>query len=103
MKARASMDVSDGLLIDLKRLLEANGRGGELWLDCVPLAQPSSDLDVILKQVTGGDDYQTLLFAPEGVEFTGFTRIGRLTEAAEFKVLLDNSPINLPETLGFEH
>ncbi|MEM9226044.1 MAG: thiamine-phosphate kinase [Pseudomonadota bacterium] len=101
--ARASMDVSDGLLIDLERLVEVNGRGAVLQLEQVPLARPDCDVALALHQATGGDDYQILMITPPGQRFSDFTKIGRVTKALGLSVTFHGAPVNLPETLGFEH
>jgi thiamine-monophosphate kinase len=101
--ARASMDVSDGLLIDASRLAEASGCGVRLDLDHVPLARPTDDLDKILEQCTAGDDYKILMTAEPEVSIPGFTKFGMLTESRGLKLAYRESCVNLPSTLGFEH
>lgn len=102
-KAAASMDVSDGLFLDAKRLADASGCGVRLDLDAVPLAKPSTILDDIFKQCCAGDDYQVLLAAALGVDVPGFTQIGELTESAGLSLYLQGRRVNAPSTLGFEH
>ena len=67
--AHASMDVSDGLVGDLAKLLRASGLSGALDLARVPLspaaraycdAEPAA-LEIA---VTGGDDYEVLATVP---------------------------------------
>ena len=61
----ASIDISDGLLIDIQKLTKTSGLGGELWVDRVPL---SSAADTVVKNdpamlsniLSGGDDYELL-------------------------------------------
>jgi len=75
--ATASIDVSDGLLIDV-RLAQASGCGAQIALDEVPLARPGGNIENVLKQCTGGDDYKVLLAAPAAIDVLGFTQIGAL-------------------------
>ncbi len=115
--AHAMMDVSDGLLLDARRMAEASSCAIVIDLDQLPLsgafaAERGSGLQQRLFAATGGDDY-TLLAAlaadldpatlplPEG---TRITRIGSLV-AGEPGISLTScgEPIELPETLGFEH
>jgi len=103
VKASASMDISDGLLIDVLRLSQASGCGAEIDLDRVPLAQPSDGLDVVLEQCTGGDDYAVLVAAPQGAAMPGFTRIGVLTDKTGLSLRHKGKNVNVPVTLGFEH
>jgi thiamine-monophosphate kinase len=115
--ARASMDVSDGLLLDAWRMAEASGRGLAIDIDAVPLSaafvtERGSGIDARLFAAAGGDDY-ALLFAlrPELDPFTlslpsgtTMTRIGTFVEASVGLTLTsEGRPIPLPETLGYEH
>ncbi len=67
--ASAAMDVSDGLVGDLARLLRASGVGGELELAQVPLSDAARaaialDPSLLEAAMTGGDDYEILLALP---------------------------------------
>lgn len=101
--ATASMDVSDGLLIDASRLAEASGCGLQIDLETVPLAAPVADEAEILAQCTTGDDYQILIAAPSNLQIPGFSLIGRLTEEKGLQLHLQGEFVNPPSTLGFEH
>jgi thiamine-monophosphate kinase len=68
--ASAAMDVSDGLIGDLGKLLSASGVGAEVDLDAVPLsgaARAAIMADPALLELawTGGDDYEILCTASE--------------------------------------
>ena len=107
--ARAAMDVSDGLLGDLATLAEASGLAAEIELDRVPFAGAAANLVEMLDLASWGDDYQLLFTAdPQHAGFiqdSGFkvTRIGRLTEGGGLTATHCGKPVNLPETLAFEH
>lgn len=64
--ARAAMDVSDGLVGDLKLLCRASGVGAVLELGQVPLsgggkrAVATGGEELLVAMVTGGDDYEIL-------------------------------------------
>lgn len=95
--ASAAMDVSDGLVGDLAKLLAASMVGAEIELDAVPLSGPARNAimaDPALAELawTGGDDYEILCTVPEG-EYSslaaaaeaaglGLARIGRVTAEA---------------------
>jgi thiamine-monophosphate kinase len=115
--AHAMMDVSDGLLLDAWRMAEASGCGIAIDLDQLPLssafvAERGSGLQPRLFAATGGDDYAVLAALPLELdpatlplpEATRITRIGSLI-AGEPKISLTSGdePVELPETLGFEH
>ncbi|WP_439498827.1 thiamine-phosphate kinase [Bosea sp. (in: a-proteobacteria)] len=70
LHASAAMDVSDGLVGDLAKLLSASGVGAEIDLDTVPLsdaARAAIMADPALAELawTGGDDYEILCTASE--------------------------------------
>jgi len=69
--ATGLIDVSDGLLLDLERLLTASGVGARLDGDAVPWSPGffegclSLRLDPLLLSLTGGEDYELLFTAPK--------------------------------------
>jgi thiamine-monophosphate kinase len=115
--AHAMMDVSDGLLLDARRMAEASGCGVSIELVCLPqssafVAECGSDLAAHLFAATGGDDYALLAALPPELDAatlslprgTRIARIGQLA-AGEAKLSLSwrGEPVELPERLGFEH
>lgn len=67
--ASAAMDVSDGLVGDLAKMLDASGVGGEIEAARVPLspaARRAVEAEPALLKValTGGDDYEILAVVP---------------------------------------
>lgn len=101
--ASASLDVSDGLLLDAARLAEVSDVALEIDLNAVPLAEPSSRLEEVLAQCTAGDDYQMLMTVPEGCEAPGLTPIGRVSSGSGLSLCFNGRNIPLPSRLGFEH
>lgn len=111
--AHAMMDVTDGLLLDARRMAEASGCAALIDLDALPLSKELQRLSGDrLFAATGGDDYALLaalppeldpatLFLPSG---TTITRIGSL-EAGEpaIRLVSGGRAIEVPETLGYEH
>jgi thiamine-monophosphate kinase len=75
----AAMDLSDGLLGDLPRILAASGVSAELWTDRLPILPavhalfPENAVDFAMR---GGEDYELLMTIPE-------TSLDLLTEATE--------------------
>ena len=115
--AHAMMDVSDGLLLDARRMAQASGCAIVIELDRLPLssafvADRGSSLEAHLFAATGGDDYALLgalpakfnpasLSLPKG---TRISRIGKLTAGnASLSLTSRGEPVDLPERLGFEH
>ena len=115
-EANATMDVSDGLLIDLQRLAEASGCAAEVDLDALPLsraflAERGQDRRARLFAATGGDDYALLAALPAGFDPLGLplpsgstiTAIGRLAEGSGITLRDATGPVELPERMGYEH
>lgn len=69
-RAHAAMDVSDGLVGDLAKLLRASGVSGTLDLEAVPFSEAARealalDPGLLETAVTGGDDYEILCTVPD--------------------------------------
>jgi len=115
--AHAMMDVSDGLLLDARRMAEASGCGVAVDLDALPLsaafvAERGQDRAARLFAATGGDDYALLAaipseFDPTTLSLPSRTRISRIGSFAAGEAPLSltsgGEAVELPETLGFEH
>ncbi len=115
--AHAAMDVSDGLLLDLQRLLDASKKGGEVELTHVPLSAPVATEQAQsgdwFKILGGGEDYELIFTAPPehwpAIEQMGqeldvpVTSIGTVTAGAELQVFEQGQPLKLPEQLGHDH
>lgn len=115
------VDVSDGVLLDLKRVVEASGAGAEVNLRSLPL---SAGMKKYLRQnrvaspyglaLSGGEDYELLFTAPEknSTKITALSKelklkmtpIGRIVgKKRGLKVLeADGSEVTV-KSLGFEH
>jgi thiamine-monophosphate kinase len=115
--ATAMMDVSDGLLLDTRRLAAASGCVAILDLETVPLSEAfrhvrGNTLSDRLFAATGGDDYALLAALPPDFDpvilclpaGTTMTRIGTLAAGKPgIRLFSEGHPINVPETLGYEH
>ncbi len=115
--ARAMMDVSDGLLLDSRRLALASGCAVEIDLDALPLSPAFVALRgngeaARLFAATGGDDYALLAALAPAVDpstlslpqTTSIARIGRLSRGEPgIRIVSDGRPLELPERLGHEH
>jgi thiamine-monophosphate kinase len=111
--ARASLDVSDGLLADVKALAGASGLAARLDLGVIPFAGAPTTRPEQMALATWGDDYQTVFTAPpEAANAIAvaaaeiglkLTRVGTCEPGKGLSLYENNKPVNLPETLGFEH
>lgn len=117
--ASSAIDVSDGLLADLRHILKASHVGARVSVDEVPLSlaltESLSEEQALAYALTSGDDYELLFTVPETQRglFDTVTAhspskpvcIGRITSEAEvIQLLHDDEPWQLPNiTHGFEH
>lgn len=93
----AMIDLSDGLGIDLHRLLEASGVGCRVEAASIPCA------GVPLANALGdGEDYELLAAVRPGKLPAGFTRIGEITAEGAVLVFPDGSERALPAS-GWVH
>jgi len=101
--AHASLDVSDGLLIDSARLADASGLGIEIDLDAIGLAGSLADK---MADATAGDDYVPLVAAPpdeKALMQAGFRPVGRLLAPGVQRVTCRGESHPWPEHAGWEH
>jgi thiamine-monophosphate kinase len=112
---KAMMDVSDGLLIDARRMAEASGCRATIDLETVPLSEAYLRYrgETRLEAATAGDDYELLFAAahdaaPAILSLSdeiglSLTRIGAFAAGTGLALTEDGAPVPLPERLGFEH
>jgi thiamine-monophosphate kinase len=99
--ATAMMDVSDGLLIDARRMAEASRIAIAIDLDAVPLALPGLDP---IDAATAGDDYELLFTLPAGLAPpVPATRIGTASAGSGLTLATNGAPVPLPDRLGYQH
>ncbi|HVJ00800.1 MAG TPA: thiamine-phosphate kinase [Sphingomonas sp.] len=97
----AMMDVSDGLLLDARRMAEASGCTAMLSLDAFPFAPGVAPEDRIAA-ASWGDDYALLFAAPAGFEPpVPAVQVGIMVQKGPEPLLLDGA--KPPEKLGYEH
>jgi len=116
--ASASMDISDGLVKDLTRMVDASGTGALIDTETFPLSEAAravlalnaAELETI---ATGGDDYQVLttvhpvdvpsfMSAAKGAGVT-VTQIGRIVQGSGVIIIgPDGAPITFAKP-GHDH
>jgi thiamine-monophosphate kinase len=118
--ASAAMDVSDGLVKDLDRMMRASGVAGHLVAAQVPLSKPARKVlahtpERLSRLITAGDDYEILLAVPNdrakpfvaaaAAAGVTVTRIGQVLTGPPGLVVegLDGKPLDLPERRGWDH
>lgn len=96
----AMCDVSDGLLLDARRIAEASGCSVDIVAAAIPVS-PALAAEP-LRAAGWGDDYELLFALPAGVEPpVPATRVGTFAPAAAESLLIDGNPPVTP--LGYEH
>ncbi len=114
--AHAAIDLSDGLIGDLKHILHKSGLGATIWCDRLPLGP------VLQKQVqaiqyefalAGGDDYELCFTAPRArrddvlaaarLAATPVTRIGYMQEQSGLRMVDAQSNARAFSFQSFDH
>ena len=114
LQLHAMMDISDGLALDLHRMLEESDVGAILFEDQIPVhddvASELSGSQRVQHALSDGEDFE-LLMAVEAASFPSslpaemnFTIVGRVVEHEHGVTLqkFDGRSVPLPET-GFQH
>lgn len=118
--ATSMIDVSDGLLIDTKHLLEEGKVGARVWLNRVPLSTLYRkwigfySKDPYRLALSGGEDYELLFTSPPEARRTisklastlriPITWIGEILPKKEgFRLVMEDGKECSPSHLGFEH
>jgi thiamine-monophosphate kinase len=114
------MDLSDGLVKDLDRMLRASGTAAHLDAGRIPLSDPARRItaaspDWLGRLITAGDDYEVLCAIPpaKSAAFTAAAAaagipvagIGRVEEGPPSLTVTgpDGRPLTLPERKGWDH
>ncbi|PTM61569.1 thiamine-phosphate kinase [Phreatobacter oligotrophus] len=115
--ASAAMDVSDGLVGDLAKMMAASGTGAMVDAGTVPLslaaaAAIATDPALRIRALTGGDDYEILLACPParlsslqadaGAVAVPLAVIGEVTGSGSVTWSLDGQPLTFGSE-RFEH
>ncbi len=116
--ASASMDISDGLVKDLTRMVDASGVGALIDTEAFPLSDAARavvalKLSEMATIATGGDDYQVLatVSPPNVAGFTAaaaaagvaVTEIGRIMDGHGVTILgPDGNPVSFARA-GYDH
>ena len=108
--ASAAIDVSDGLIGDLQKLLSASGVGAEVDLDVLPLCDELTEqfgAEAGLQfALTGGDDYELCFTAPPGIITATpdlrVTAIGKVTDSGELVLHNSDGIVSLDDS-GYRH
>lgn len=108
--ASAAIDISDGLIADLKHILENSHVGAIIHIDAIPMSQALresvSQQEALSFALNGGDDYELCFTVPQNKKNVipeNCTCIGEITESTELTLrFADGTPYNL-EQEGYQH
>ena len=117
--ASSLIDISDGLLIDLNRILIASKKGATVRIKDIPLSkefkefESSQSFDKINYALTGGEDYELLFTCPPEKEeallqaaqkeIFAITKIGTITDSEELLLLNHHDQPYSSDNLGYDH
>ena len=107
----AMMDISDGLFIDLERMMLESGKSAKIHLEKLPVPAILKRKCLEHLALAGGEDYQLLFtFSPENLQTIGditkkgffVSIIGEVTKGKGVKLLKDGKIVRLV-IKGYEH
>lgn len=116
--ARASMDLSDGVVKDLERMCKASGVGAQIDVDLMPVSAAAKHIfakepDALTRIVSAGDDYEILAtVAPNATANfeaavraspTPMRRIGEIIAAQGVRVMRDDGSEIVFDRKGWDH
>lgn len=111
-KASACIDISDGLIKDLRKICDSSKLSAKIYLEKIPINSKIKDLmeKNILKIediLSWGDDYE-LLFCGNEQDFENFEGIYEIGQMVESKgvsneIILDGRPIDFENYNSFSH
>jgi thiamine-monophosphate kinase len=105
------MDISDGIVIDLERMMAESKAGANLYLETIPIAPVLKRQRLQTLGLSGGEDYQFLFTFPrkkapaiEKIRHKGFqiAVIGEVVEKQGVRLFADGREIKL-SSKGYEH
>jgi thiamine-monophosphate kinase len=106
--ANAAIDVSDGLIADLDKLLKASRVGADVDIEKLPLSQAIVDVAgrerALQYALGGGDDYELCFTLPQS-RLPGdllCTAIGRITAGDDLKCFADGELVTF-DSSGYRH
>ncbi len=117
--ANSSIDISDGLFSDLKKLINKQSLGFKIYLNLIPVSQNMKSIIKdknlnFLNYVSRGDDYQILFTASKKNRIKirklskrinlKISHIGEITnQSRDNKIVIDNKPLKSSKYRGYSH
>lgn len=113
--ANAAIDISDGLVGDLKHILEKSHVGATIFVDDIPLSKTLTDSlpkeKAIELALTAGDDYELCFTVPEkqlenlkkALENFSYQCIGKITEKSGLALQYKNGETYVLKNQSYQH
>ena len=105
-QASAAIDLSDGLVGDLRKLLDASGVGADIDIENIPtsetLRQRFAAEEALEFALTGGDDYELLFTGPADIDIDDATPIGMVTAGTDLRCRLNGELVEVNDA-GYRH
>ena len=117
--ANTSMDISDGLISDMNKLINKQKLSFSINVNKIPISKNLKNYlkkskNIKTKYIFNGDDYQILFTAPQKKRLLiksiaekmnqKFTLIGKINNAHKKNSLnMDNKPLNITKFQGYSH
>lgn len=115
--AHSAIDISDGFLIDLQRMLSASIKGANIYLDKIPVSRAMQGViknaEDIKNLLVGGEDYELIFtikpddkirleeyFSSEEIIVS---EVGKIVAGSGISLINNDQLSELPENLGFDH
>jgi thiamine-monophosphate kinase len=109
-EVNAAIDISDGLIADLGKILEASNAGAEVYLDSIPLSPQLLETEgreqALLDAMGGGDDYELCFTMPKSLLNpkirTPITAIGTVTDSGSMQLFDNGNSVTFSDG-GYRH
>lgn len=112
-QATAAIDVSDGLVADLRHLIDASEVGAVIVRDVLPVNDWLRDRERLDLALAGGDDYEILFTAPPAADVQlqdaaktlthDLKLIGEITAEPGLRMQADGKFVDLDRYRGYDH
>jgi len=110
----AAIDISDGLLSDLRHLLDLSGSGACVDVDLIPIAEEARrycdayGVNPVSAALSGGGDYELIVLIGsddvEGMKVEGMTAVGEITDQeGRIDLSASGSCYPTPSSEGYRH
>ncbi|QMU60776.1 MAG: thiamine-phosphate kinase [Gammaproteobacteria bacterium] len=115
--AHSAIDISDGFLIDLQRILSMSNKGAIIDLEKIPISRAMlrmvNHVDDVKELLIGGEDYELIFTIKQkdqikleryfNSEKILVSKVGKIISGSGISLFDNNQPTQLPKSFGFDH